>query len=161
MGSVTFIILCLPGCKCEKMPESESEQNITVKVQKVGFSKNDRQYYYVGFIEKSISVPVSFLTMGQAKKVYVTEGQKMVSKAAIQNNTLTAQVVVPSKVIQTDKNTEENLRINNNNYKGGIVNISDMLEAQAMLQQAKDQLADALANYKIKLVSYMQVTGRY
>jgi outer membrane protein TolC len=36
-----------------------------------------------------------------------------------------------------------------------------MLEAQAMLQQAKDQLTDARADYRVKLVTYLQVTGRY
>lgn len=56
---------------------------------------------------------------------------------------------------------EENLKINTDNYKAGIVNISDMLEAQAMLQQAKDQSIDAQTNYKVKLVTYLQVTGRY
>ena len=62
---------------------------------------------------------------------------------------------------QTIKQAEENLRINSDNYKAGIVNVSDMLEAQAMLQQAKDQITDAKASYKVKLVSYLQVTGRY
>lgn len=61
---------------------------------------------------------------------------------------------------QTIKQAEENLKINSDNYKSGIVNISDMLEAQTMLQQAKDQLTDTYANYKVKLVSYLQVTGR-
>ena len=55
---------------------------------------------------------------------------------------------------------EENLRINSNNYDNGIVNISDMLEAQAMLQQAKDNLTDARSGYKIKFVNYLQITGR-
>ena len=64
-------------------------------------------------------------------------------------------------VNQTIKQAEENLRINSDNYKAGIVNVSDMLEAQAMLQQAKDQITDAKASYKVKLVSYLQVTGRY
>lgn len=63
-------------------------------------------------------------------------------------------------VNQTIKQAEENLRINSDNYNAGIVNVSDMLEAQAMLQQAKDQATDAKANYKVKLVSYLQVTGR-
>ena len=64
-------------------------------------------------------------------------------------------------VNQTIKQSEENLRINSDNYKAGIVNVSDMLEAQAMLQQAKDQLTDARADYRVKLVTYLQVTGRY
>jgi len=68
------------------------------------------------------------------------------------------QIEIANKTI---KQAEENLRINSDNYKGGVVNISDMLEAQTMLQQAKDQLTDVRANYKVKLVTYMQVTGRY
>ena len=62
---------------------------------------------------------------------------------------------------ETIKQAEENLRINSENYRGGIVNISDMLEAQTMLQQVRDQHTDAQVNYKVKLVTYLQVTGRY
>lgn len=62
---------------------------------------------------------------------------------------------------QTIKQAEENLKINSDNYKSGIVNISDMLEAQTILQQARDQLTDIRVNYKVKLISYLQVTGRY
>ncbi len=68
------------------------------------------------------------------------------------------------KQIQVEKETiklaEENLKINSDNYKAGIVNISDMLEAQTALQQVKDQLTDARVSYKVKLVSYLQATGR-
>lgn len=62
---------------------------------------------------------------------------------------------------ETVLQAEENLRINSDNYKHGIVNISDMLEAQALLQQTKDELTDARSGYKIKIVKYLQVTGRY
>ncbi|MCE5330772.1 MAG: TolC family protein [Bacteroidales bacterium] len=62
---------------------------------------------------------------------------------------------------ETIKQAEENLRINSENYRGGIVNISDMLEAQTMLQQVRDQHTDAQVNYKVKLITYLQVTGRY
>ena len=68
------------------------------------------------------------------------------------------------KQIEVEKETiklaEENLKINSDNYKAGIVNISDMLEAQAALRQVKDQLTDARVSYKVKLVSYLQATGR-
>ncbi len=55
----------------------------------------------------------------------------------------------------------ENLRISQDNYKAGVIGISDLLEAQAVLQQAKDQLTDAGSNYKIKLSNYLMVTGKY
>jgi multidrug efflux pump subunit AcrB/outer membrane protein TolC len=62
---------------------------------------------------------------------------------------------------ETVAQAEENLKLNNDSYKSGMVNVSDLLEAQALLQNAKDQLTDVKTNYQNKLVAYMQVTGRY
>ncbi|GAT63756.1 efflux RND transporter permease subunit [Paludibacter jiangxiensis] len=56
---------------------------------------------------------------------------------------------------------EENLRINRDNFNAGMINISDLLEAETMLQQAKNQLTDSQTRYKSKLAAYLQVTGRY
>ncbi|HPT22046.1 MAG TPA: TolC family protein, partial [Bacteroidales bacterium] len=64
-------------------------------------------------------------------------------------------------VRETIAQAEESMKINRDNYKAGIVNISDMLEAQALLQQTKNNLTDALSAYKVKFVNYLQVTGRY
>ncbi len=62
---------------------------------------------------------------------------------------------------ETLAQAKENLKLNNDSYKVGMVNVSDLLEAQAMLQKAKDQLTDVKTNYQNKLIAYMQVTGRY
>lgn len=55
----------------------------------------------------------------------------------------------------------ENLKINNDNYRAGVVNISDMLEAQAIYQETKDNLSDAKADYMIRIASYLLATGKY
>ncbi len=55
---------------------------------------------------------------------------------------------------------EENLKINDDSYKNGLIAISDLLEAQALLQQIQDQLTDAKTNYATKKTFYLQVTGR-
>jgi outer membrane protein TolC len=55
----------------------------------------------------------------------------------------------------------ENLEINRDNYNAGLVNISDMIEAQMLLQQAENRLIDSQVNYQLKLTSYLQATGRY
>jgi len=55
---------------------------------------------------------------------------------------------------------EENYKVNDDSYKNGLINISDLLEAQALLQQARDQLTDAKVNYIVKKTTYLQVTGR-
>jgi multidrug efflux pump subunit AcrB/outer membrane protein TolC len=66
------------------------------------------------------------------------------------------------EVAQTTINqAEDNLKVNRDNLKAGLINISDVLEAQGMLQQSQNQLTDALFIYKIKMVTYLQATGRY
>jgi outer membrane protein TolC len=52
----------------------------------------------------------------------------------------------------------ENLRLNNNYYKAGISTITDVLDAQSLLQKSNDQYAEACCNYQIKLAKYKQVT---
>ena len=59
------------------------------------------------------------------------------------------------------RQTGENFKINRDNYKAGMVNISEMLEAQALMQQSRDNLIDMQIRYQIKRVEYLQVTGRY
>jgi len=55
---------------------------------------------------------------------------------------------------------EENRKVNDDSYKNGLINISDLLEAQALLQQTQDQLTDAKANYVVKTTYYKKITGR-
>ena len=55
---------------------------------------------------------------------------------------------------------EENLKLNQDSYNNGMSNLSDLLEAQALEQQANDQFTDAKAGYRTKLIFYFQVTGR-
>jgi len=51
---------------------------------------------------------------------------------------------------------EEHHRVIRDNYDAGLVNTSDLLEAQAMLQQTKDAETEALVNYKILLAYYLK-----
>lgn len=54
----------------------------------------------------------------------------------------------------------ENLKLNSDNYRAGLVNISDMLDAQAMYKAAEDDHLDARIKYKMATVTYLQITGR-
>ena len=55
---------------------------------------------------------------------------------------------------------EENLKGNQDSYNNGMSNLSDLLEAQALLQQTNEQVVDAKAGYRNKQTAYLQVTGR-
>lgn len=59
------------------------------------------------------------------------------------------------------KQAEENLKVTEANYKAGINSVSDLLEAQASLQNTSDALAEAHFAYYIQVAEYKRTTGRY
>jgi hypothetical protein len=48
----------------------------------------------------------------------------------------------------------QNLKINRDNYRAGMVNLSEMLEAQTLMQQSRDTLIDMQTRYQVKRVEY-------
>jgi len=62
--------------------------------------------------------------------------------------------------LESVEQSEENLRLNEDSYGHGVTGITDLLEAQAMVQQTQDRLVDAKAEYARKRTTYLQVTGR-
>ncbi|MDR1504365.1 MAG: TolC family protein [Prevotella sp.] len=54
----------------------------------------------------------------------------------------------------------ENLRLNNDYYRVGMVKLTDVLDAQALLQQSRDKYVDSHSTYQKKRFEYLQVTGR-
>ena len=58
------------------------------------------------------------------------------------------------------RQAEENLKVNRDHYEAGLINVSDMLEAQAQFQESHNQYIDALTHYQVTKVNYLQMTGR-
>ena len=54
----------------------------------------------------------------------------------------------------------ENLRLNNNYFRAGTTDITQVLEAESMFAQSKNGYTDACINYYVNRAKYMQVTGR-
>ena len=73
--SVGTIMLsgCTSGNKRIEIPETN--QAVKVKVQRIGATVADTEQSYIGTIEESWSVPLSFLISGTAIKVLADEGQ--------------------------------------------------------------------------------------
>ena len=61
---------------------------------------------------------------------------------------------------ESEAQADENLKVNQDGYDNGLLTVSDLLEAQAARQAARDRLTEAMAGYRIKLVQYLQATGR-
>ena len=56
------------------------------------------------------------------------------------------------------KDAEANLKITQDYYDAGLVALSDVLEAQTLLKQSRDELTDSRVAYRINLVTYRQLT---
>ncbi len=67
------------------------------------------------------------------------------------------QILLARKTIAS---ATENLRLNEDYFKAGTVSLTDLLDAQTLLQQGRDLLTDASADYRVKQAKYLLVTGR-
>lgn len=67
------------------------------------------------------------------------------------------QMLIADKSIEQ---STENLRLNEEYYHAGTSTMSDLLDAQTMFQQSRDKYVDTYAQFKIKIVEYLQATGR-
>jgi len=54
----------------------------------------------------------------------------------------------------------EHHKVIDDNYSAGLVNTSDLLEAQALLQQTRDAEINALCTYKVRLANYLKSIGK-
>ncbi|WP_018622713.1 TolC family protein [Spirosoma luteum] len=68
-----------------------------------------------------------------------------------------AQIKLAQKM---EEQTRENLRVSTNSYTNGLVSLSDVLEAQALLREASNKVTEAQSNYQTAITTYLQVTGR-
>jgi outer membrane protein TolC len=67
------------------------------------------------------------------------------------------QILLAEKSIAS---AEENLKINRDNYNAGVNALSDLLEAQNLLQQSRDQYTEAVSDYHVKQAEYEIVCGK-
>ena len=78
IGAIT-----VAGCtQSHTNKELTGDSVITVKVDTIGKSGNETTHFYIGTIEESLSVPLSFLVSGTAEKILADEGQ-MVKKGQL------------------------------------------------------------------------------
>ena len=65
------------------------------------------------------------------------------------------QVQISQKSISV---AEENLRMSKDNYNAGITTLADLLEAQNLLQQSRDQYTEAATLYFLKLAEWRKIS---
>jgi outer membrane protein TolC len=66
------------------------------------------------------------------------------------------QVLIAKKSISV---AQENARLSENTYNAGVSILSDLLDAQNLLQQSNDQYTEAATLYYLKLAEWKKVMG--
>ena len=69
-----------------------------------------------------------------------------------------AQILLMRRSVES---SAENLRQNRNFYKAGTAPLTDLLDAETLYTQSRNNLTSACASYRTALAKYMRVTGRY
>lgn len=67
------------------------------------------------------------------------------------------QTLIAKKSIES---SEENLRIVSNSYKSGTISLTELLDAQVLFQQSRNQYDDVYSVYQTKVLKYRQITQR-
>lgn len=67
------------------------------------------------------------------------------------------QILIARESIES---ATENLRLNNDYFNAGTVALTDLLDAQTLLQQSRNRYTDACTDYRVKKARYLRVTGR-
>jgi len=123
-----------------------------------------------GLVFATLSIPIS----GWWEKSYEIKKQEMnCQKAENQRRDLDEQMLLQMQLAwndlnesysqmliteQTAETASENLKLTSDNYNAGMISISEVLEAQTLLQQAQVQLSENKVDYMIKLTKYRQLT---
>jgi outer membrane protein len=133
---------------------------------------DDSESRNFGMVFGQVSVPISGW-WGGSHEMQVRKARERIAENNFENQSeLMALQIQKAWQDLTDANhqvqlseeskiqSEENLKVNNDSYRNGLITMSDLLEAMALSQQAQDQLIDARAQYMVKKRSYLQVTGQ-
>lgn len=87
-------------------------------------------------------------------------GEKLQLKMQQSWNLLTEsykQIILAESAVSE---SEENLRMQTNNYHSGICSLSELLDAQGLYQKSRNRYTDACIDYKIKVTQYQKDTGQ-
>lgn len=123
-----------------------------------------------GVIYATVSVPISDWWGGshatkknKIKEIQVeNDRQDAIELMIVEiNQTWNDLVEAHEQILLAQKSIEsstENLKINNDFYKAGMIPLTELLDAQVLFQQSRNQYNDAYSNYQVKLTRYLQIS---
>lgn len=122
----------------------------------------------------TVSVPISGLLWGSGKQKMK---QQAIKEEIAKNTLMDGQRQVQTGILKSWYDLDDsykqitfakdnllqatdNLKVNRDNYSSGLINITEVLDAQASYQQASSSIVDSYAQYRSKIASYLHITGK-
>ncbi|MCE5346458.1 MAG: efflux RND transporter periplasmic adaptor subunit [Bacteroidales bacterium] len=152
------VALFLTGCTGRENKSMVTDQNKPVKVQAVRFVPDSSQYSYVGVVEESQSVPLSFLIAGTVEKVSVDEGEHVKKGQLLASLNSTSFQNAYQVAEAKEKQAQDAYERLSSVYKNGSLPEVKMVEIETGLEQAKSLVRIAKKNLE-DCVLYSPVSG--
>ena len=144
------IFVSLSGCS-KNIAQNRSDEisnAISVVLDTIEMTKTDNSNYYLGTIEASQTIPLSFSLPGTVEKVLVSEGQSVskgqtvaiLNSASIKNSLEMAEA--------SEKQAQDALKRLTKVYKEGSLPEIKYIDVQTQVQQAVSSLSIAKKNYE-------------
>jgi RND family efflux transporter MFP subunit len=145
MTGFALATLLLTACADKKTPE-RTEKVIPVKVITVVPATTTTERNYIGTVEESTAIALSFSMPGTVEEVFVAEGQKVVKGQLLATlNSATAQNTLDAATAQLNRAQDAYDRMATLHDNGSLPDIK-FVEVESGLQQAKSQAAIARKN---------------
>lgn len=158
-----------------KMAKADLLPSLAVGVSAVEFGAFDDAIdsQFTGFAFGSLSIPISEWWGGGKQRLK----QEKIQEEIAQNNRMDGIDQLKLAITQSwydllnaheqiqyalenKQLAEENLKVNRDNYDNGLSNLTDLLDAQAMAQNAQSNLIDAYTNYENKEIAFLYRTDQ-
>ncbi|MBN2802237.1 MAG: TolC family protein [Deltaproteobacteria bacterium] len=155
----------------KKMELGEILPTMFIGAQALGMDMMDNSMWR-GVLFAGITVPISDW-WGGAHKLRAQNAEISMARNALQEKSELLQLQMEqdyNNLVESYQQIEletltvaqckEHLKVVRDNFDGGILGMSDLLEAQAMVQKAEDTLVDAKTGYKINLSAYLKSSAQ-
>jgi membrane fusion protein, multidrug efflux system len=141
-----FVLSVISGCGNKKRNVENSTQPTPVKVMQIGVVQNNNTKDYVGTIQETVSIPLSFLVSGTAQQVTVSEGQDVHKGQLLANLNDFSYKSSYQISLAKEKQAKDAYARSSDVYKKGSLPEVKMVEVETGLEQARSSVELAKKN---------------
>ncbi|MEO9891646.1 TolC family protein [Aurantibacter sp.] len=146
---------------------------VGVSAQEFGAVDSSFDSQFTGFAFGSLSIPISNWWGSGKQRVKQEKIQEEITKNNREDGIDQLKVAITQSwydlvnaheqityALENKQLAEENLKVNRDNYDNGLSGLTDLLDAQAMAQNAQSNLINSYTNFENKEITYLYRTDQ-